>query len=205
MSWNNAPLLTKLTASQRGGKRGAQLWGVDLKGTLHNLSKNAGRPVDRLARPRLDRTSLPRTSLRIGRSATTGRSRAIMGAGHGSAKFGRYREVVARRRLEELGRPGLEQHALATLRFKKVAAAQLSGGPRRAVLGYHGRGRPGINCGEIAPAGNWTPWQNFAKTPDDLPWLEVTACKQGNPKVGALWAIDNKMQLWGMGDNQGGR
>ena len=37
MSWQNAPALNKLTASQQGGKRGAQLWGVDFKGTLHTI------------------------------------------------------------------------------------------------------------------------------------------------------------------------
>ena len=35
MSWHNAPVLVKLTACQQGGNRGAQLWGVDLKGTLY--------------------------------------------------------------------------------------------------------------------------------------------------------------------------
>lgn len=37
MSWQNAPRLEKLTAAQQGGKRGAQLWGVDYKGTLHAI------------------------------------------------------------------------------------------------------------------------------------------------------------------------
>ena len=35
--WQNAPTLNKLTASQQGGNRGAQLWGVDFKGTLHTI------------------------------------------------------------------------------------------------------------------------------------------------------------------------
>ena len=38
MSWQNPPaLLNKLTASQQGGNRGAQLWGVDIKGTLYTI------------------------------------------------------------------------------------------------------------------------------------------------------------------------
>ena len=37
MSWQNAPVLRKLTASQQGGNRGAQLWGVDIQGTLHTI------------------------------------------------------------------------------------------------------------------------------------------------------------------------
>lgn len=28
MAWQNAPAVTKLTASQQGGTRGAQLWGI---------------------------------------------------------------------------------------------------------------------------------------------------------------------------------
>jgi hypothetical protein len=34
MSWQNAPTLTKLTASQQGGNRGAQLRGIREDGTL---------------------------------------------------------------------------------------------------------------------------------------------------------------------------
>jgi hypothetical protein len=37
MSWQNAPMLNKLTSSQQGGSRGAQLWGVDYKGTLNTI------------------------------------------------------------------------------------------------------------------------------------------------------------------------
>ena len=34
MSWQNAPRLNKLTASQQGGNRGAQLWGITENYTL---------------------------------------------------------------------------------------------------------------------------------------------------------------------------
>ena len=37
MAWENAPTLNKLTASQQGGNPGAQLWGVDYKGTVHTI------------------------------------------------------------------------------------------------------------------------------------------------------------------------
>ena len=35
--WQNAPKLNKLTASQQGGNRGAQLWGVQYNGTLNTI------------------------------------------------------------------------------------------------------------------------------------------------------------------------
>ena len=35
--WQNAPVLTKLAASQQGGNRGAQLWGVQENGTLNTI------------------------------------------------------------------------------------------------------------------------------------------------------------------------
>src|SRR5689334_9001764 len=35
--WQNAPTLNKLTASQQGGSRGAQLWGVQYDGTLNTI------------------------------------------------------------------------------------------------------------------------------------------------------------------------
>ena len=37
MAWHNAPVLNKLTASQQGGSRGAQLWGIDFKGALYTV------------------------------------------------------------------------------------------------------------------------------------------------------------------------
>ena len=37
MAWQNGPSLTKLTAAQHAGKRGAHLWGVDNKGTLYSI------------------------------------------------------------------------------------------------------------------------------------------------------------------------
>ena len=37
MSWQNAPSLNKLTAAQNGGNRGAQLWGVDVRGKLYTI------------------------------------------------------------------------------------------------------------------------------------------------------------------------
>src|SRR6266446_4053363 len=35
--WQNAPALNKLAASQQGGSRGAQLWGVQINGTLNTI------------------------------------------------------------------------------------------------------------------------------------------------------------------------
>jgi hypothetical protein len=35
--WQNAPAFEKLTASQQGGNRGAQLWGVQYNGTLDTI------------------------------------------------------------------------------------------------------------------------------------------------------------------------
>src|SRR5215207_8382503 len=37
MSWENAPTVTTLTASQQGGTRGAQLWGAQEDGTLNTI------------------------------------------------------------------------------------------------------------------------------------------------------------------------
>ena len=35
--WQNAPQLNKLAASQQGGSRGAQLWGVQCNGTMNTI------------------------------------------------------------------------------------------------------------------------------------------------------------------------
>jgi hypothetical protein len=35
--WQNTPQLNKLAASQQGGNRGAQLWGVQFNGTVNTI------------------------------------------------------------------------------------------------------------------------------------------------------------------------
>ena len=198
MSWQNPPsFLNKLTASQQGGNRGAQLWGVDFKGTLYTIYQEtpggqwsswkgpdwngANRPkqVYELAACQRHDGTVQLWVLDMKRQLWTTWQNSPGGNWNGWHN--------------DWNRPP------GTFKFKKIAASQLqqtSGQPAR----FWGITEDGIltSCAEIAPAGNWGGWGDWKKTPEDSRWIEVTACKQGDGK-GAIWAIDTKKQLWGMG------
>ncbi|HWT02393.1 MAG TPA: hypothetical protein VN256_19230 [Pyrinomonadaceae bacterium] len=96
------------------------------------------------------------------------------------------------------------------LRFKKMAAAWM--GTMRGSR-FWGITEDGIltSCAQNMPAGNWGAWSDWPEPPKDkttapptpVRWIEVTACEQGDGK-GALWALDTKRQLWGMGQESPG-
>ena len=198
MSWQNPPsALNKLTASQQGGNRGAQLWGVDVKGTLYTIYQEtpggqwsgwkgsdwngAKRPkqIYELAACQRHDGTVQLWVLDMKRQLWTTWQNSPGGNWNG---------------WQENWNP-----PPGKFRFKKIAASQLqqtSGQPAR----FWGITEDGIltSCAEIVPAGNWGGWGDWKKTSEDSRWIEVTACKQGDGK-GAVWAIDTKKQLWGMG------
>jgi hypothetical protein len=203
MAWQNAPVLNKLTASQQGGKRGAQLWGVDHKGKLYTIyqktpggawsdwmgtgwsEKNSPQQVYELAASQQHEGGVQLWVLDMKRQLWTieqgtpgGDWLAWKGPGWNSMPKG--------------------------LEFKKIAATRLAGGRGAQFWGISDKGML-ISCDQVEPAGNWTPLKDWPVTPEKSQWIEVTACQQGDGK-GAVWALDTKMQLWGMGqESKGGK
>ncbi len=195
MSWQNAPVLVKLTASQQGGNRGAQFWGVDLKGTLYTIYQKTP-----------------------GGAWTNWMSSGWTEKNYPKQVF----ELVAAQRYDgavqlwvlDMERqiwttwqtsPGGDWHPWQgpgwnnlppNVRFKKIAATQLAGNHGCQFWGITDDGVL-VGSYQITPSGAYSPFQNWAKTPEDSGWVEVSGCKQGNG-VGALWGIDEKEQLWCM-------
>jgi hypothetical protein len=98
------------------------------------------------------------------------------------------------------------------VQFKKIAAAWMGPFVGARFWGITENDQL-ISTYQSVPPGNWNPWQDWPAAPADksvpnsLPpqWIEVTACDQGDGK-GALWALDTKLQLWGMGqESKGGK
>lgn len=203
MAWQNAPVLNKLTASQQGGKRGAQLWGVDHKGKLYTIYQ---------------KTPGGGWSDWMGTSWTEkGGPKEVYELAASQQHEGGVQLWVLDMKRQlwtiEQGKPGgdwlgwkgpgwnnLPKH----VEFKKLAATRLSGGRGARFWGITDNGTL-ISCDQVEPAGNWTPWQDWPTTPEKSQWIEVTACLQGDGK-GAVWGLDTKMQLWGMGqESKGGK
>ncbi|HEY0379834.1 MAG TPA: hypothetical protein VGC87_23155 [Pyrinomonadaceae bacterium] len=202
MSWQNAPALNKLAASQLIGKNGAQIWGVDYRGRLHTSYQStpggewskwlgadwagAGYPkqVYELCASQQHEGEAQLWVLDVKRQLWTIKQ----------DKQGNWSKWQ-----NDWNKPPGSFH------FKKMAAAWVGNHGAR----FWGITEDGIltSCPQSMPAGNWGAWGDWPKTPHDLKknppelpaaWIEVTACNQGDGR-GALWALDTKMQLWGMG------
>lgn len=202
MSWQNSPVLNKLTASQQGGNRGAQLWGVDFKGTLHTIYQTTpGGQWSAWLGPDWAGPNHPKQVYEL----------AAAQRHDGSVQLW---VLDMKRQLWTTwqNKPGGDwipwksdwNRPPGSFKFKKIAASQLqttSGQPAR----FWGITEDGIltSCAETVPAGNWGGWSDWTQTPEKSRWIEITACKQGDGK-GALWGIDTKRQLWGMGQESPG-
>jgi hypothetical protein len=210
MSWENAPALNKLTASQQGGKLGARIWGVDHKGKLYtNSQKTAGGPWGDWQGASWADKSYPQQVYELA---------ASQHADGGTQLW----VLDMKRNLWSIkqDRPGGDwgtwqkdwNKPPGSFHFKKIAAVWLGA---KYGARFWGITEDGIltSCSQTVPAGDWGgAWSDWPKTPQDLnknppersaEWIEVTACDQGDGK-GALWALDNKLQLWGMGQESPG-
>ncbi len=189
MAWNNAPTLNKLAASQQGGNRGAQLWGVDQRGKLYTTYQttpggdwsnwlgpdwagpNHPQGVFELAASQLPdgRTQFWALDLRQRLWSTWQKS---PGGNWSPWK-------------QEWG--GVMSH----VRYKKMAAA-----PSNNTAHFLGISEDGvlITC-NLMSGDNWSPWTNLRATPRQSRWIEVTACQQHDGSVG-VWALDTERQLW---------
>ena len=206
MSWQNAPELQKLTATQLGGKRGAQLWGVNKLGTLYTTyqvspggawsdwrgpawnerSNQSPGPIYDLAAAQLDDGRARLWVLDMSKRLWSIAQQTTAGP-WGDWEGPNWNNIPGNTKLE------------------KIAAARLSGN-RTRLWAITDKGFL-TSCYSVVPSGN-SAWSDFptggkALSPEGLPWIKVTACQQGNGR-GALWGIDNKMQLWSMGQLENG-
>ncbi|MCA1615434.1 MAG: hypothetical protein LC800_15300 [Acidobacteria bacterium] len=202
MSWQNAPTLNKLTASQQGGNRGAQLWGVDYKGTLNTIYQvTPGGGWSQWMGPNWN--------------GHPGNPKQVYELAAAQQNDGRVQffAVDMRQQLWTTGQtspggdwgqwsgPGWNNIGKG-LMFRKIAACQ-QGGSRGAQLWGITDNNILTTCYQITPGGNWSPWQDWPATPERSEWIEITAAQQNDGRV-ALWGIDTKQQLWGVGQQSPG-
>lgn len=199
MSWHNAPLLNKLTAAPLGGEFGAQIWGVDFKGTLYStyqLTRGGG--WDEWRGPGWNQNKLPDQVYELASAQLTdGRTqlwvldmkRQLWSIAEDKTG-GDWGDWQGPNWHQPPGKEGL----------KKITAARVKN--KTQLWGILDSGML-ISCNMLLPSGV-SPWQDFPKTKEGLPWIEVTACTQGTSGQGALWGIDNKLQLWGTGQDGNG-
>jgi len=195
MSWKNAPVLNKLTASQQGGNRGAQLWGVDYKGDLHTIyQKTPGGEWSNWLGPDWAGTRRPKQVYEL---AATQQSdgRVILFVLDMNQKLWTITQNAPGGDWMGWQQPdwdGMPKGAL-----KKLCAVQ---------QGSKGWGQMWALTSEGTIVGNhqttadghwfqgWYDWDQI--TVKEKPeFIEITAAPQGNG-LSAIWGLDRKLQLW---------
>jgi hypothetical protein len=206
MSWQNAPVLRKLTASEQGGNRGARLWGVDAKGKLYTINqKTPGGEWSNWMGTEGFPANGPKQVYEL----------AACQLANGQCRLwvlDMKREIWA---IEQDSPGGNWSHWWhpsrgywnnAPAAFKKIAASHaakiagsLADSPGGAIfigLKEDGRMAACFNTGT-----SWTRFRNDWH--GNVPYVEITVCQQSDGRL-ALWAIDEQHQLWGSGEKQAG-
>jgi hypothetical protein len=198
MSWHNAPPLNKLTASQLGGKRGSQLWGVDVKGMLYTTYQiTPGGGWSDWRGPAWNERKGPDQIYELA-AAQLEDQRTQLFVLDMKRQLWTISQATTKGDWNKWEGPNWNKPP-GTGVLTKITAARLHG--KTYLWGIMDNGAL-IYCQMLLPSGV-TPWRDWQKTKDGLPWHEVTACEQGNG-LGAFWGIDNKLQLWYMGQTGNG-
>jgi hypothetical protein len=197
MSWQNAPSLTKLTSTQHAGKRGAHLWGVDVKGTLYSIyQQTPGGDWSQWKGPDWAGPSFPKQVYELA-ACQSKDGRVILFT------------LDVRRRLQYVtqddpdgnwtgwqtldwdGSNGILTKLTAVQRGKDEIGAELW-----AIT----------NAGEVLSSHQWLKEARWFQgwyvwpTPPDSEIRELAAARQHDNHV-ALWGLDQKLQLWCMTEN----
>jgi hypothetical protein len=191
MSWQNAPTLTKITASQQGGNRGAQLWGVQANGTLNTIYQvTPGGGWSQWLGPNWAGQGHPKQVYEL----------AAAQQNNGCVQFF---ALDMKLQLWTTGQsaPGGDWTPWsgpnwnnAPRGMKRVCASQ-QGGSRGAQLWGITSDYSLVTCYQITAGGKWSGWQGWAATPENSQFIELTASQQNDGRV-QLWVIDTKQQLW---------
>jgi hypothetical protein len=209
MSWENAPALNKLAASQLIGKNGAQIWGVDYRGRLYtNYQKTPGGDWDGWKTNIWQQGNHPKQVYELCASQVHGGEAQLWVLDMKRQLWTNQQNMQGDwSKWQGPGWNNLPNH----VQLKKMAALWQSVQHGARFWGIAEDGKL-ISCSQHMPAGSWSPWQDWPETPSDLKkdppvlparWIEVTACNQGDGK-GVLWALDTKMQLWSMAQESPG-
>jgi hypothetical protein len=188
--WQNAPALNKLTASQQGGSRGAQLWGEASNGRLYSIYQET--PGGSWSQWAADWAGPGNPKQFYELTAAQQNNGCV-----------RFWALDMKLQLWTTGQisPGGNwtkwegpNWNKAPQGMKRIAASQ-QGGPRGAELWAITDDYLLVTSYQETPGGNWSAWQPWPATPDKSQFIEITAAQQNDGRV-QLWAVDTRMQLW---------
>jgi hypothetical protein len=192
MSWQNAPTLTKLTASQQGGNRGAQLWGVQYNGTLNTIyQETPGGGWSEWMGPTWNgQPGGPKQTYELA-AAQQNDGRVQFFALDTMLRLWTTWQTSPGGNWSPWSGPNWNN---APEGMKKITASQQGGNRGAELWGITGDFTL-VTCYQVTPGGNWSGWQGWGATPENSQFIEATAAQQNDGRV-QLWALDTKLQLW---------
>lgn len=185
-SWQNAPALTAIAASQQGGTRGAQVWGIteDYKlitnwqatpgGQWSGWSPMGGGPIQAGA-------------LQVAAALQN----------NGCCQLWVTDKLQQLWSMSQIS-PGGDWSGWVGpnwnmgVKFSQLAASQ-QGGSRGAQLWATTDKDALLTCYQETPGGKWSQWSSFLNAP---PALAMAACQQNDGRV-QFWMLDQSQQIWG--------
>jgi hypothetical protein len=193
MAWQNAPKLQKLTAAQQGGNRGAQLWGVDIRGKLYTIYQTSpGGSWSDWGGGGWNDPNQPPSVYELAATQSHPDGRVYFFA------LDMKHEMWARWQNAPGGSwlPWRKNFHSMPVKAGKIAAVRDNVNGHR-LLAITDKGYL-TQCTLIPAQAAWSPWTDLPATSEKSRFIEVTACQQKDGRS-ALWALDDKRQLWGAG------
>ena len=188
-SWQNAPPLAQIAASQQGGTRGAQVWGVTQDyqlitnwqatpgGTWSGWQKMAPPPTQ---------PPVPAGVLQVA-AAQQNDGRCQLWVTDMQEQLWSMWQTAPGGNWTNGSGPNWNQ----AVKFTQLAASQ-QGGSRGAQLWATTAANALLTCYQETPGGGWSQWGNFLNAP---PAIDMAACQMNNGSV-QFWLIDQQQTLW---------
>jgi hypothetical protein len=192
-SWQDAPPLTQIAASQQGGTRGAQVWGVTQNYQLiTNFQETPGGTWSGW-----EKMAPPGTSSGVVQVAAAQQNdgRCQLWATDVDQVLWTMWQTAPGGNWTGWAGPNWNMG----VKTMQLAAAQ-QGGNRGAQVWATTDRDALLTCYQVTPGGNWSQWSGFLNAP---PTLSVAACQQNDGRV-QMWLLDEDQQIWSAWQNSPG-
>ena len=197
MGWQNAPMLNKLTSAQQGGNRGAQLWGVDFKGALYTIyQKTPGGEWSNWLGPDWAGSRRPKQVYELAATQYSD-GRVVLFVLDMNQELWMISQNSPGGDWSGWDKPGWNGMPKGGL--KKLTAAQQGPNGKAQLWALTAEGTI-VGSHQISNDRWFEGWYEWQTTPENSTFVELTAARQGDGRS-ALWGLDTKRQLWGMGQS----
>lgn len=189
--WENAPGLTRIAASQQGGTRGAQLWGIQINNLMASIyQETPGGAWSSWEGPGWAGSLSPSAFDLAACQQNDGRVQLWA--------------LDIKQQLWSISQtsPGGNWTSWSGPNWNnapqllEISACQ-QGGPRGAQLWGLREDYVIVTCYQETPGGNWSGWAEWPSTPTPTQFIQTAAAQQNDGRV-QLWATDTQLQLWSM-------